>query len=207
MVRSVCKNMNPFEIQNRFSDGQGYYQLESTMLSLADYEPFLKKLPEREQDLIEMYYRRGKKQKEIAEFFGVTQGGVSHRLSRAIKRLKFLRDMPKLENDIEEILSDYFEPFDIDLIKMMIETTCQSYTANLLNEKYELKNDDRMTQVKVRHRFNRCIQRIEGLNKVNKNLKICNELLEHIKDNLYMLHEVKLPHFNKGYYVKRRTLS
>jgi len=176
--------------------------METSKISLKDYEPFLSQLPSREQDLIDMYYSKGKKQKEIAEFFGVTQGAISHRLSRAIKRLEFLRDMPKLNENINNILGKYFKPFEIDLMKFMISTTCQSKTAKLLNIKYELTSTNSMTQVKVRHKFDRCLQKVAKYKRHNKDLKICHELLKYTKENLYMLHEVVLPHFNKGYRVK-----
>lgn len=206
MSKSLCRNMNPFEIEQRFSNKQGYDRLEYGGLTFKDYEPFFRSLPEREQDLIEMYYRKEKKQKEIAEFFGVTQGAVSHRLSRAKRRLKFLRDMPKLERDVGDVLLEYFKEFDTDLIRYMIETTCQSKTADLLNDKYGLQGDSRMTQVKVRHRFDRSIQRIAKIKRLNKELKVCYKLLEHVRNNLYMLHEVILPRFKKGHRAKYKEL-
>ena len=203
MEKNMCRVMSPFEMAGRFSNKNCLDQLQSSSkISLVDYEPFISKLPEREQDLIEMYYHREKKQKEIAEFFGVTQGAVSHRLSRAIKRLKFLRDMPKLAQDLNSILSRYFSTFEIDLIRYMVETTCQSHTAQLLNVKYKLSGQKRMTQVKVRHKFDRCMQKVYKLKRSVKELKTCHSLMEYVRENLYMLHEVVLPHFNKGYRVK-----
>ena len=138
-MKKIYKNMDPLEIQNRFSSDYAFFSLSESTFKFEDFRPYLDRLPQREVDLIEMYYRGEKKQKEIAEFFGVTQGAVSHRLSRARKRLFFLRDMPKLSEDLKELLCIYFEIFDIDVIEYMIKTTCQSRTADILNKKYNLK--------------------------------------------------------------------
>lgn len=193
--------MDPIEIEKRFSTEEellfsGYNE---PLFRFEDFRPFLDKIPQREVDLIEMYYREDKKQKEIADFFGVTQGAISHRLSRARKRLKFLRDMPKLEDDPRVMLADYFSEFECDLFVFMIETTCQSKTADILNEKYKLSEGEKMTQIKVRHKFDRYIDRLKQLKRIHPELNSCYELARYVKNNLYMLHEVILRHFNKGF--------
>lgn len=203
MSKTMYKSMDPLEIESRFSDERNFFfDQESNSLCFEDFLPFLDRLPSKERDLIRLYYYMDKKQKEIAEIFSVTQGAISHRLSRASKRLRFLRDMPKLKEDIEIILSPFFNTFEIFLIKTMIETTCQSKTAEILNKKFNLKNDSRMTQVKIRHKFVRFIDRIKKVNKSNEELDTCLELLEYIRSNLYMMHEVVLPHFNRGYRLR-----
>jgi len=200
--------MDPFEIQNRFSSEEySFFRLDESSFHLDDFRLFVDKLPQREIDLIEMYYKKRKKQKEIADFFGLTQGAISHRLSRARKRLAFLRDMPKLTCDIRDLLKKDFEAFDIDIIINMIETTCQSKTAEILNDTYKLKGKDKMTQVKVRHKFDKYIEKLKKLRKNSNDYKDCYNLLVYVKKNLYMLYEVILPHFNKGYSVKIKKVS
>lgn len=193
--------MDPAEIEKRFSSEEDflYGEFEHPLFRFEDFKPFLDKIPRREVDLIEMYYREEKKQKEIADFFGVTQGAISHRLSRARKRLKFLRDMPKLSDDPKTLLRGNFDDFEADLFVFMIETTCQSKTAELLNKKYKLRGKSKMTQIKVRHKFDRYIDRLKKLKKAQVELSCCYELARYIKSNLYMLHEVILPHFDRGY--------
>jgi hypothetical protein len=199
--------MDPFEIQNRFSsEDYSFFRLSDSKFQLEDFRPFIDKLPERERDLLDMYYKKNKKQKEIAFFFGVTQGAISHRLSRAIKRLEFLRDMPKLNINIKSLLAKNFLPFEIDLIICMIETTCQSETADLLNVKYKLTGKNKMTQVKVRHKFDRYLERISKLRRKNQDMKDCHKLVSYVQRNLYMLHEVILPHFNKGKKVRIKEI-
>lgn len=203
MNKIMYKNMDPLEIENRFSDEKNFFfEQEENNLSYDDFVPFLDKLPSKERDLIRLYYYMDKKQKEIAEIFSVTQGAISHRLSRASKRLRFLRDMPKLNDDLEVILKPYFTEFEIDLIHIMIETTCQSRTAEILNEKYSLIGDDKMTQVKIRHKFERFIERLKKNKRRDTDLAICYKLLKYIQKNLYMMHEVVLPHFDKGCRVR-----
>jgi len=200
MSKSMIKTMDPQEIQNRFSSDQYLLmQSDSSTFTFEDFQPFLDRLPQREIDLIDMYYRDQKKQKEIAEFFGVTQGAISHRLSRARKRLDFLRDMPKIMGSLRDILEGHFDGFEVDVIAYMTETTCQSRTAELLNQKYRLQGKNRMTQVKVRHKFDRSIERLKKLKKSHYEWRICFELAFYVKENLYMLHEVVLPHFNRGH--------
>jgi len=208
MKRNMYKNMDPLEIQNRFSSEKGIFTgLDESSFKFEDVKPFIDKLPQRERDLIEMYYRTNKKQKEIAEFFGVTQGAISHRLSRARKRLAFLRDMPKLGDDLKNLLAIHFEDFEIDVIYFMVQTTCQSKTADLLNEKYELSGRGKMTQVKVRHKFDRSIDKLKRLKRRNLGLRTCYDLATYVKKNLYMMHEVILPHFDKGYRVTYSRIS
>lgn len=203
MNKIMYKSMDPLEIENRFSDEKNFFfEQEDNNLRYEDFEPFLDKLPSKERDLIRLYYYQDKKQKEIAEIFSVTQGAISHRLSRAGKRLRFLRDMPKLEVNIDLVLKPYFEPFEIDLINTMISTTCQSKTAEILNEKYNLIGDEKMTQVKIRHKFERFIERLKKNKRKDENLAICFKLLKYIQKNLYMMHEVVLPHFDKGTRVR-----
>jgi predicted XRE-type DNA-binding protein len=195
--------MDPFEMQNRFSnEHHKFFRLQESPFKLEDYEEFIRRLPQREQDLIEMYCRNRKKQKEIAAFFGVTQGAVSHRLTRAIQRLKYLRDMPKLTQDLRGLLKEHFTPFDIDVVETMIETTCQSKTAAILNKKHRLRGDKQMTQVKVRHRFERAVAKLEQLMSDYPDLDIVHKLATYVKNNLYMMHEVILPHFNRGKRVR-----
>lgn len=203
MNKIMYKSMDPLEIENRFSDEKNFFfEQEDNNLRYEDFEPFLDKLPSKERDLIRLYYYQDKKQKEIAEIFSVTQGAISHRLSRAGKRLRFLRDMPKLEVDIDLVLKPYFEPFEIDLINTMISTTCQSKTAEILNVKYNLTGDEKMTQVKIRHKFERFIERLKKNKRKDENIAICFKLLKYIQKNLYMMHEVVLPHFDKGSRVR-----
>lgn len=203
MAEPYMKVLDSYEFEARFSndDRIRYDQIRDPQVSFDELRFLLNRLPSREADLIELYYKHGKNQKDIARMFNVTQGAISSRLSRAKKRLEFLRDMPKIDSEeIEDLLSPYFTPLEIEVVQGMVQTTCQSKTAQLINERHGLSNDlkKRMTQVKVRHRFEKAIQRLTTLTREHQELRECLKLLTMVKENLYKLHEVKLPHFNRG---------
>lgn len=178
-----------------------FEEYEDDSLNLDDLAPYLDKLPPREVDLIDMYYRSKKKQKEIAIFFSITQGAVSHRITRARKRLIFLRDMPKIDDDtLRTRLEEAFSPIESDVMFFLIRTTCQSVTADLINKKHGLDGKGRLTQVKVRHKFSKGVSHLVKMAEKNpEQFGLTSSLASFILEKgLYMLHEVKLPHFDKG---------
>jgi len=192
-----------FESMYSEKDAIRYGEFRIGNMSFEEIEPFLHKLPAREIDLVTLYRKYGKNQKDIARIFDVTQGAVSSRLRRAADRLQFLRDLPKIsEEEIDIHLTKIFpDPIEIEIIKCMKETTCQSRTAELVNQKFDLKNGEEMTQVKVRHRFEKCLAKLSYLKDGDPKYLRFHTLLMFIKKNLYKLHEVKLPHFDKGNYA------
>jgi DNA-directed RNA polymerase specialized sigma24 family protein len=117
-------------------------------------EHHLNRIPERETDLIVLYYRDKMKQEQIARIFGITQAAVSYRLHRGIKRIQFLRTIPELEFDEFELeLGPKFSDQDREILWLMYETTCQSEIAKRL----------KLTQGRVRHRFFRALNKIRDL--------------------------------------------
>jgi DNA-directed RNA polymerase specialized sigma24 family protein len=122
----------------------------------ADYEsriaPLLNRIPQREADLIYLYYIQKKRQADIAEIFGVTQAAISYRLDRGLQRIKFLLEIPPVtEDDLREDLVEIFEPIDINILVGMWQTTCQSEVANRLG----------LTQGRVRHRFFKAVETLK----------------------------------------------
>ncbi len=202
---SFLKRMDFTEMDARFSNESAikYNEFMDSSITYEEIRPFLDRLPLREIDLIELYYNEGKNQKDIAKIFGVTQGAISSRLSRAKKRLRFLRDLTNItEKEIDERLSVFFNEIELEIIKGMMQTTCQSKTAQLINDKYNLSDEKkRMTQVKVRHRFEKCLIKLRSEMETQADLKNYYKLLKFIKENLYKLHEVRLPHFDRGPYA------
>jgi len=204
-MRSVANRLRridsvKFESMYSEKDAIRYGEFRIGNMSFEEIEPYLHKLPPREIDLVTLYRKYGKNQKDIAKIFDVTQGAVSSRLRRAADRLQFLRDLPKIsDTEIDTHLSIIFkDKYEVEIIKCMKETTCQSKTAELINKKYNLKDGDEMTQVKVRHRFEKCLTKLEILKEADGKYLRFYILLSFIKRNLYKLHEVKLPHFDKG---------
>jgi hypothetical protein len=160
---------------------------------------FVNRLPRMEQELCNLYIVKSFDQKNIAQLYGITQGAVSSRLKRITERLQFMKQI-SLNFDItqfDQTLSPLFNPFEIELLRSMLETTCQSETARRLNVLFNLtkksnsKKYNSMNQVKVRYRFEKC------LNELKKYHHPYYELFKMIKQNLYLLYEVKLPHFSR----------
>jgi len=209
MARSLTnrlRRIDSVKFENMYSDRDAikYGELRIGNMSFEDIEPYLHKLPPREIDLVTLYRKYGKNQKDIAKIFSVTQGAVSSRLRRAADRLKFLRDLPKItDQEIETQLSKIFQDkMEIEIIKCMKNTTCQSKTASLINEKFNLVGEkERMTQVKVRHRFEKCLTKLALLKETEPKYDRFYNLLNFIKNNLYALHEVVLPHFARSSHV------
>jgi hypothetical protein len=157
--------VDPAELANRFAapdallDDEDGAILESldpeldALFSSDDYEsrvmPLLDRIPDREADLIYLYYVKKKRQADIAEIFDVTQAAISYRLDRGIQRIKFLLSIPTVtEEDMREDLVDIFEQIDIDILVGMWQTTCQSEVATML----------KLTQGRVRHRFFKAVE-------------------------------------------------
>lgn len=82
-------------------------------LPSGDFEsriaPLLDRIPEREADLIYLYFIEKKRQADIATIFGVTQAAISYRLDRGIQRIKFLLNIPQVSE--EELRTDLPEIF------------------------------------------------------------------------------------------------
>lgn len=149
-------------------------------------EPLLDRIPEKEADIIQLYFLNEKRQADIAEIFGVTQAAISYRLARGIRRLKFLLDIISVsEEDLRRDLPKVFEdPIDVDILVGMWSITCQSKVAKVLN----------LTQGRVRHRFFKAVtllQEAAGDDDTFEPYSKVFNLLSH--KNFNILSEVKLP--------------
>lgn len=193
MDQQVLERLLPSKEEKSFED------FSDDSFDLRDFQPYLHMLPEKEQDLLYMYHSIDKKQKEIANFFNVSQGAISHRLTRAKVRLKFIRDMPKISD--EELLlklKEHISDMDLRIVYHMVHTTCQSATAVRVSDELGLKGKERLTQVKVRHKFFKARDLALKLSESDPSFELIYKLLLCISENPYMLWEVKLPHFDRG---------
>jgi len=147
---SYIQPIDPAELASRFSTEDTLdpiHSLDEDWVTprLEKIKSVLDRLPDRENDLIRLYFFLDKKQMDIAEIFGITQAAVSYRIKRALDRIRFLVDMPDLDkDDIYEFMQPIM-PTDLDakIFREMYETSCQSEVANRLD----------VTQGRVRHRF------------------------------------------------------
>lgn len=169
--------LDPSELAARFSTSDILEPLQECFAEdwkarhLERIEEVLHRLPDREADLVHLYYFCNKKQTDIAEIFNVTQAAVSYRLKRALERIQFLIEMPNVTR--EEIYEDLklIMPSELDALIFveMFETSCQSEAANRLS----------LSQGRVRHKFltNRWVLAEALLSQVECFVKHCSKEL------------------------------
>lgn len=179
------KNIDASELEGRFSNENKLQYLDTSFpYTFKDLEPYLEMLPKKEYDLIIMYYVLKKEQKEIAKILRLTQGGVSHRISRAKARLKFLVRVPKFtQEDLFRDLKDLFEELDLTILWGLYETTCQSEVAKQVN----------MTQSRIRHRFMKNLEILEKVKHTEIYAKYYDAFYLISDNNFNILREIKLP--------------
>lgn len=181
-----------------------------------DYEsqiaPLLDRIPEREADLIQLYFIAGKRQADIAEIFGVTQAAVSYRLDRGVKRIQFLLSIPTVsEEELRRDLPAVFPAsspcpkcktgdcspetcsvcagsgsisIDVEILVGMWATTCQSEVATMLG----------LTQGRVRHRFFKAVRVLDKAVEAHEHLGPYHKIFRAISSKKFnILREVKLP--------------
>lgn len=172
------------EIESRFSEEDAFVFPSATMSEerqrqLEKVKFIIESLPPREADFIELYYFLNLKQTDIAVIFGVSQPTVCYRLQRATARIQFQLSLPDIDpkvmhKDLKGFLAD---PLDVEIMKQMFETTCQSEVASNLN----------VSQGLVRHRFIRSIKKM----KENMTMHVYAKTFELISKNLNILREVQ----------------
>lgn len=178
--------MDPSDMEKFFSSDRGLHEIygdipedkeEVNNEHLSQIKKVLHRIPPREADFVELYYFHEVKQAAIAELFGVSQPTICYRLQRASKRIKYLIELPEYENKklfkfLNMVLSD---PVDIEIMKLMLMTTCQSEVARSLNA----------SQGFVRHRFYRSLKKIKGYPGTESNLY--QKVFTHLSQNLNVL--------------------
>jgi len=193
-------SVDPAELANRFASPEPLLDDVQTeemsedevggLLSSLHYEtqvkPLLDKIPNREADIVHLYYVLKKKQADIAEIFEVTQAAISYRLDRGIQRIRFLLSIPQVTE--EEMRRDLpgvpLKDIDVNILVGMWQTTCQSEVASRLG----------LTQGRVRHRFFGAVRLLEKAAAENANLLRYQRVFSAISHKRFnILREVKLP--------------
>lgn len=196
--------VDPSELANRFATEDPYEELEEAepeegsveaIIAQGNYEeriaPLLERIPEREADLIYLYYIQKKRQADIAEIFGVTQAAISYRLDRGLQRIKFLLSIPSVtEEELRQDLPEVFKEIDVDILIGMWATTCQSQVAQNLG----------LTQGRVRHRFFKAVKTLNEVAKEEPKFVPYAKVFAAISSKRFnILREVKLPQWaNRG---------
>jgi DNA-directed RNA polymerase specialized sigma24 family protein len=193
--------VDPAELANRFAAPEVVDDSElpdpemEALFNGEDYEsvvqPLLDRIPEREADLIYLYYVLKKRQADIAAIFDVTQAAISYRLDRGIQRIKFLLSIPHVtEEEMRDDLPDIFDQIDIDILVGMWQTTCQSEVATKL----------KLTQGRVRHRFFKAVEVLRESADRDEKFRPYQKIFSSISSkNFNILRAVSLPQWsNRG---------
>ncbi len=189
--------VDPSELANRFAadpfDDEPEEEEDeddiSSMFVSGSFEdriaPLLNRIPQREADLIHLYYIQKKRQADIAEIFEVTQAAISYRLDRGLQRIKFLLSIPSVtEEDLRADLPHVFKQIDVDILVGMWQTTCQSEVAKQLN----------LTQGRVRHRFFKAVKTLKEAADRDPRFVPYHKIFASISNkNFNVLREVILP--------------
>lgn len=198
-------SVDPSEMANRFASPEPLFdepleeeekeKIESILSSLhfeTQVRPLLDRIPDREADLIELYYIRKKRQADIAEIFDVTQAAISYRLDRGLQRIKFLLSIPQLtEADMRNNLPYVpLKPIDVEILIGMWKTTCQSEVATQLG----------LTQGRVRHRFFVAVKLLERKTAEDVSFEPLFKVFSSIANkNFNIMRAVRLPQWvNRG---------
>lgn len=170
------------------------WNYQNWILSLDDKE-LESSLPRMEQEILALL-RKGFRQKAIAKHLGITQGAVSHRISRSCKRLAAIHQLQQFDLDrMVRELSPEIGVFEAEIIRVLAKTTCQTQTAQFINEMFNLSGKQVMTQGKIRSRHRSALDYVRKLPRDDPKREWMR-LLEWIANNRYKLHEVRLPHYH-----------
>lgn len=188
MSSSFLIPMDPFEMAYRFQTDDRLLShsvsVEKRKEALAQVQEALNILPKRERDMLELYYFFGKDQVEIGKVFNVTQGDVSYRIARSVKRIQFYLSLHKIcirrmARDLERVLPDELH---VKIMVGMHRTTSQTAVAKQIG----------LSQGKVRYRFIRSLKLIEEAGKRLPVYRIYLENFEKISNNFNILRSLEV---------------
>jgi hypothetical protein len=180
------------DFEGRFSEQDGISYKDSIFLEPGEDDAaqidrvrsVVNQLPPREADFVELYYFKKLRQTDIASIFGVSQPTVCYRLARAADRIRFLLNLPHVEESslVNDLAGFLAETLDVQIMVLMWKTTCQSEVAKQLA----------VSQGLVRHRFLRSLSRMRSTARLAKYVVI----FDYIASNLNILREVQRPAYN-----------
>ena len=207
MPRPFIEPMNSSDIERRFSTKDTLQILrESDPEEVAErfkaLQPYLVRIPKREQDLLYMHYVMKKTQVELGCIFNRTQAAISYRIKKAVTRLQFLMDIPEVDvEDIRRDLAPIFEEHDMDVMVGMFVHTCQTQVAADLRKKLGPEYDKTINQSYVRHKFRKNIKTLKIQSEYDVVYIKYHDLFSKICGNTNILREVKLSRWDNGTYL------
>lgn len=207
--------MNSFVIFLNPTDIEGFTE-DQVIINESEYDPsyfddradavkdLIDRLPKREADMIYLYFFKKKYQADIGRIFNVSQGDVSYRIKRGVKRIKFLLEYPEIPyaemlkdldpilpfEDVRSVISDVV-PGDLDFcgdnlyLRIMVgmyKTSSQSVVAKTLG----------IYQNRVRYRFLKGLSIIKEHGKTNPKYNKYVHAFEMVEQNPNILRELKI---------------
>jgi DNA-directed RNA polymerase specialized sigma24 family protein len=190
--------IDPHQLDHRFSEGIPYQDAHYSTLRWDEIAPVLSRLPALEQDILTLYYRYKKYERDISSILGITQGAVSTRISRALQRLQYIREVDRLPD--VSILEHLFPEKIISqrmyhTIVSLIETTCQSETARRLH----------VAQTTVAQRMRTAEHRLRYYHARHPNNSLyrdCLQIVKFVNCSYRKLHEITYSRFKRPDYVR-----
>lgn len=162
--------------------------------------PLLDQLPAREADMFQLYFIDQMRQRDIAYIFEVTQAAVSYRLTRAVQRLKFLIEVPKIDNqEVERLLHlAGFDRTDIEILILYRKLTSQTAVAEIVG----------VHQTGVRDVIRMSVKRLAKLAERDPAFDDVAKLFRMHREHGNILHELELPQWaGRGNVTKDETFS
>lgn len=185
MARFVCPQPRPDQILEEAVEGTVEVDFDdlNTLASTMDRQELarlIELLPPREADILEMIVLLGKRQGDIAQIFGCTQSAISSRVSRALWRLRILRDLPvftreELQRDLEGLVIQ----LDLDIFWYMYETSCQMEAGRRIG----------LDQNRTRRRFLVSLRKLEIAAQAQPHLQRYATALGMVRDHPQVRHD------------------
>lgn len=120
---------------------------------LARLRATIERLDPADADLLELYYLRGCRQRDIAQLFGVTQPTICSRLQTATERLRLALAVPVLdESEVRRDVAGVLDVLSTDILVRYLRTGNQTWVARELGRRQQL----------VRHRLIRARARLDA---------------------------------------------
>lgn len=176
---------DPAELAQRFAAPDEDESIARCELVADILTPLLERIPKTEREIVYLYYTKGKRQREIARVYGVTQAAISYRLHRAVARMRFIASLPRVtEEGMRDVLAELFVERDVNILVAIWRSSGQTEVAARLG----------LAQTTVRDCFFRCVRGLEVAMADDERYEPYHRLFTSIvKAGWNILREVKAP--------------
>lgn len=147
---------DPQEMASMFSTEHGLTMKELVEAkfdhSISEVRKMLFSLPKEEMDFVFLYFIIGKTQEEIADIYGRSQGDISYRINRILKRLRFTFSLPKINYTKMREDLNFLSKEELDILQFMSKSSSQTVTGKKVG----------ISQGRVRYKFLNSLDEIKN---------------------------------------------